>query len=773
MSLATRCPHVTSSVGVLSSDDLAQLLSLPSCEVCRRGPSSTNLWLCTFPSCYMMGCAEQRNDHSSQHQANNPTHCIQLNVSNLRAWCYSCQGEVVLTNNIPAVGGALGRQEQRETEGRGLLGLSNLGNTCYMNSALQCLSHTLPLTKFFLLCSELVPCNIKPALGQAYGKLMTELWRGEGGTRGGYVAPSGVLHAIKQAWPAFRGFQQHDAQEFLRCCMDQLHKELSMPVLESQEEGEGEERPGRQRKGQDTDSGLGSLSSRSASQMEEAAAFSDSASDPGSGGREQEEQLQDSLLETVRKVKPRRYRSIVTDVFDGVLESSVKCLTCDTVSRTRENFQDLSLPIPPSEAVLSSSSKEGQGWVGWAWDWITSWFYGPDVSLLDCLAYFFSADELSGDNMYSCEKCKKLRNGLKFSQVTLLPDTLCIHLKRFRHDLSFSSKVATRVTFPVSGLDMAPWLHPDSRPGSKTVYRLTGVVCHHGTAGGGHYTCYVRSRDQWFHCDDSLVTEVEEATVANSEAYVLFYTKENKEMERLREEVGRLSSEESESLVEHYIANYWLAKFYSMAEPGPIDNSSVICQHGGVLPNRSESAVSLTTAVPPAVWSLLHSKFGGSPAVHSLAVCQPCLVMARAEHQQKEFELQEFKLLHSQESQGEQCRDRYCVSAVWFRSWEAWVCGRAREPPGPLNNRALVKGEHSIRPHVDHFKFSEDIWLMFIALYGGGPEIVVLASGGVRVNARVSESGLAALRERFRLRAAGLIPDIQHQDASSQEASED
>ena len=36
-----------------------------------------------------------------------------------------------------------------------------------------------------------------------------------------------------------------------------------------------------------------------------------------------------------------------------------------------------------------------------------SWFVGPAITLQDCLAAFFSADELKGDNMYSCEKCKK------------------------------------------------------------------------------------------------------------------------------------------------------------------------------------------------------------------------------------------------------------------------------------------------------------------------------------------------------------------------------
>lgn len=46
-----------------------------------------------------------------------------------------------------------------------------------------------------------------------------------------------------------------------------------------------------------------------------------------------------------------------------------------------------------------------------------------------------------------------------------------------------------------------------------------------GTAGMGHYTCYAMNDcdGQWYEYDDVYVTQVDASTVANCEAYVLFY----------------------------------------------------------------------------------------------------------------------------------------------------------------------------------------------------------------------------------------------------------
>lgn len=59
---------------------------------------------------------------------------------------------------------------------------------------------------------------------------------------------------------------------------------------------------------------------------------------------------------------------------------------------------------------------------------------------------------------------------------------LCIHLKRFRHEVMYSFKISSHVSFPLEGLDMRPFLAKES-PSQVTTYDLLSVICHHGTAG--------------------------------------------------------------------------------------------------------------------------------------------------------------------------------------------------------------------------------------------------------------------------------------------------
>ena len=60
-------------------------------------------------------------------------------------------------------------------------------------------------------------------------------------------------------------------------------------------------------------------------------------------------------------------------------------------------------------------------------------FSDPKISLKDCINHFCKVDSLENENMYSCGKCKKLRNGERYYSLGNMPKVLIFHLKRFRH----------------------------------------------------------------------------------------------------------------------------------------------------------------------------------------------------------------------------------------------------------------------------------------------------------------------------------------------------
>ncbi|KAF2367860.1 Peptidase C19 ubiquitin carboxyl-terminal hydrolase [Trinorchestia longiramus] len=428
-----------------------------------------------------------------------------------------------------------------------------------------------------------------------------------------------------------------------------------------------------------------------------------------------------------KKISQQPYSSsIVSDLFDGQLISSVQCLTCNSVSARRETFQDLSLPIPSGDQSMPAEQDHGtDGWVWWMVQWLMSWVWGFSVSLNHCLSAFFSADELKGDNMYSCEKCGKLRNGLKFSKVVKLPEVLVVHLKRFRHDYMFSSKISQHVAFPLTDLNLQPYFHRDC-VSEVCQYSLYGVICHHGSVVGGHYTSLAQHPKTgiWYEFDDEAVSYVTPEYVQRSQAYVLFYKKNNPEAEKIRNRASALMRSHSlnQCLVKFYISKQWFNKFQSFGECGPIDNSDFLCPHGGVQPRKVDCVGHYVKTINESLWEFLKQKFGGAPPCTRLYTCPICTSQFNALVTRQRIELNTFKVLNSQSLRV------FGVSMLWFSQWEKFVLDRCQIPPPAIDNTSVIKQYQQRHPatllyrsNSDYVSITEECWTYFQHVYGGGP----------------------------------------------------
>jgi ubiquitin C-terminal hydrolase len=410
--------------------------------------------------------------------------------------------------------------ERKKITVLGLSGIVNIGNTCYMNAALQCMSASDMLTSYLIgssgkkaaykndlkngvilelmgkkkceandLSDQEIRKSFKESLTYMLRKLFVIMWN-----ENCKVKPKSFKKTLGQKRSMFMGCQQHDSQECLSYIIDKIHEETK------------------------TDAKVKFIKMND-EQQQYADYFEKYQEDINKKEISKEEKLQlykqyvdfkkdkmrtDALISSLFFWKSflKNNHSAIIDIFTGLFFTQIKCNSCLNTSIKFDPYNIISLPVPFPKV-------------------------NETYTLEKCLEEYFGKEEkLKDDNKYSCEYCDCKTEADMKTDLWSTPSRLIIQLKRFT---GHGMRINTDVNFPINDLNIGKYIN--EYVSKDVVYDLYGVIMHRGSMHCGHYVAFTKNpiNNEWYHYDDSNVLHIEkdkiERAVKNSEAYVLFYNK--------------------------------------------------------------------------------------------------------------------------------------------------------------------------------------------------------------------------------------------------------
>ena len=348
-----------------------------------------------------------------------------------------------------------------------IIGLNNVGATCYMNATLQCLFNIDKLTRYLLVFdnfSTIINNANKCEVISCYCFLLQKIWCDEKVANS--YSPKEFKEIISQKNPLFEGIQANDSKDLIYFLIEQMNYELnqiSKPIINNNYDG------------------------NNILDIEK-------------------NQINENLMLTYFIMDfSYKNNNIIPKLFFSIIENEIICNVCNT---HKYNFQT----IYSLEFNLKSIFKK---------------IYGPKsnsinkkiVNLNDCFNNYNQTHFFKDENSIYCNICKSKRNSTFMSKIYSLSPILIIILDREKGN-SFKCDV----DFP-QNLNVQQYIKYQK---SNINYNLIGVVSHLGSSDMfGHFIAYCRHRilKDWFCYNDSHVTLCDNQfnDFKKGDPYILFY----------------------------------------------------------------------------------------------------------------------------------------------------------------------------------------------------------------------------------------------------------
>ena len=252
-----------------------------------------------------------------------------------------------------------------------LIGLNNIGATCYMNSTLQCLSNTKDLTDYFL---NIYKDDSNKKMANEYHQLILNLWNREKNNIP--YSPYSFKEVLSRENPLFAGIAANDSKDLINFLLERFHQELN--------------------------------SIKRINNNNKILSVNEQIN---------EQYMLNSFIQEMKE----NYNSPISHLFYGIMETKSKCLGCNTI---KYNFQIYSFLEFPLQQVNKYYYDKGERQL------INNDGKNPDVDLYECFEYYRKIDLMSGENQMFCNICNNLNDSYYSTLIYSAPNYLIINLNR-------------------------------------------------------------------------------------------------------------------------------------------------------------------------------------------------------------------------------------------------------------------------------------------------------------------------------------------------------
>ena len=387
-----------------------------------------------------------------------------------------------------------------------LMGLKNVGATCYMNATLQCFSQIEKLVNYFkykIYVEQVVikyQLDNKLCLTQSFKDLIENLWPSNinyikqefihKNSNNSYFAPYEFKQKISDMNPLFQGAQANDSKDLVNFIVMTLHEEMNKANKNKQK----------------------SISNNIFNQTDK-----------------------NVVLSNFMKEFQEENKSVISDLFYAQNINKTFCTNC---KETKYNFQTYFFLVFPLEEVrkFTIEFKKQQFMINYNYmkninpmlfqqmlnNFLINIQYQNSVNIYNCFEYNQKMEYFTGENAMFCNRCQAQYPASYLTRLYTGPEILILVLNRgvgiqYKVKLEFSQT-----------LDLTHYIE-GSRKGCK--YNLIGVVTHMGESGAsGHFIAYCKSpiNGNWYRYNDDLVSQVfnfKQEIIDYAMPYILFFQK--------------------------------------------------------------------------------------------------------------------------------------------------------------------------------------------------------------------------------------------------------